>query len=124
MKLGASAILRIEVAHGLLVLGLLALLVPPRILEPGAFLIGAAFMGANFLLLGYGIRWLLSPFAAKGKVGLGVSLLVVKLALFLGLVSALFFRVQLHAPSFAVGVSSLLAAVLLERIWASQWETE
>ena len=124
MKLGTSAILRIELVHGVLVLGLLSLLVPERILEPGAFLIGAAFMGANFLLLGYGIRWLLAPFAAKGRVGLGISFLVVKLALFLGLVSALFFRINLDARSFAVGISSLLAAIVMEQLWASQWEAE
>jgi len=31
-------------------------------------------------------------------------------------------RIQLEAGSFAVGVSSLLVAIIMERVWASQRE--
>lgn len=118
MESGRS-VLWIEVCHGLLLLGLYSLLVPLRLLEPWALLFGGLFMAVNFFLLGFGIRWALAPFAAKGRVRLGVCLLVLKLMLFLGLISLLFFRMPIDAPSFAVGVSSLLLAIVVERsLWA------
>ena len=84
-----------------------------RALEPGALLLGGAFMGLNFGLLSVGIRWVLSPTASRKKQRLGMALLSVKLLLFLGLVSALFFRMNLDGVSFVVGVSSLLVASLI-----------
>lgn len=117
-----SAILRIELWHGLLVLALLVLLVPAEILEPWALLLGALFMGLNFFFLSYGIRWVLTPFAVRGRIWAGIFFLILKLGLFLGLVSALLLRVELDASSFAVGVSSLLAASIIERFCAPQRE--
>lgn len=116
-----SAVLRIELWHGLLVVVVLALLVPAGILEPWALLLGGLFMGVNFLLLGCGIRWLLTPFAAKGRLRAGIFFLLLKFVLFLGLVLALFLRVQLDVPSFAVGVTCLLVAIVMERLWAYRW---
>src|SRR3970040_538811 len=87
-------ILRIEIMHALLVIGLLLLLVPLQGIEPRALLIGALFMGVNFLLLS------------------------LKLVLFLGLLLALLSRVQLDPLSFALGFSSLLVAIVLDRLWA------
>ena len=81
-------------------------------------------MGVNFLLLGYGVRWLLDSFAARGRVRAGIFLLFMKFVLFLGLLSALLLRIQLEARSFAIGVSSLLIAIIMERVWASQREGE
>ena len=121
MKPQGSAVLRIELWHGLLVLALLALLVPAGILYPWALLLGGLFMGGNFLLLSCGIRWLLTPFAVKGRLRAGIFLLLLKFALFLGLVLALFLRVQLDVPSFAVGVTCLLVAIVMERLWAYRW---
>jgi hypothetical protein len=46
----------------------------------------------------------------------GVSLLVVKVAIFLGLLSTLFFRFQMDAISFAVGFLTLIVAVIAETI--------
>jgi len=119
-RLLGSPILRIELWHGFLLAALIAVLVPLRALDAWAFLLGGLFMGVNFLLLGYGVQRLLSAFAVKGRVRAGIVLLVLKFVLFLGLLSGLIFRVQLDARSFAIGVSSLLAAIILERLWASQ----
>jgi len=121
MEPRGSAVLKIELWHGLSVLALLALLVPAGILEPWALLLGGLFMGVNFLLLSCGVRWLLTPLAVKGRIWAGVFFLLLKLVLFLGLVLALFLRVQLDVPSFAVGVTCLLVAIVMERLWAYRW---
>jgi hypothetical protein len=81
-----------------------------RALEPGALLLGGVFMGLNFGLLSVGIRWVLSPTATKKRQRIGAALLVLKLLLFLGLVSMVFFRMELDGVSFIVGVTSLLIA--------------
>jgi len=112
------AVLRIELLHVLLVVGLWVALLPTRVVEPTALVIGALFMGVNFLLLSCGIHWLLTPFAGKGRVKTGIFLLVLKMALFLGLISVLLLRVQLDPLSFALGFSSLLVAIVLDRLWA------
>lgn len=116
-----SAVLRIELWHAVLVLAMLTLLVPVGILEPKALLLGGLFMGVNFLLLGCGIRWLLASFARKGRVGAGIFLLLLKFVLFLALVLALFVRVEFDVPSFAVGITCLLVAIVMERLWAYRW---
>ena len=113
-----TSIFWIELWHGTLVLALLALLVPLEILEPWGLLLGGLFMGVNFFLLSYGIRLALSPLAGKGRVRMGVCLLTFKMILLLGLISFLFIGVPLDAPSFAAGVSSLLAAVVLQVSWS------
>jgi len=115
--LGAT-ILRIEILHAALVAVLLAALLPMRIVEPQSLLCGALFMGANFLLLALGIRWVLAPFAGKGRIKTGIALLVLKMVLFLGLGALLLFRVSVEPLSFALGFSCLLVAVTCERIWA------
>ncbi|HEY2986102.1 MAG TPA: hypothetical protein VGL11_00145 [Candidatus Binatia bacterium] len=112
------AVVRIELLHALLVGGLWLALVPARVVQPWALFAGALFMGINFLLLSCGIRWVLTPFAGKGRVRTGILLLVLKMALFLGLISALLLRVQLDPLSFTLGFSSLLFAIVLERLWA------
>lgn len=116
-----STVFRIELWHGVLVLAMLTLLVPIGILEPKALLLGGLFMGVNFFLLTCGTRWLLSSLAKKGRVRAGIFLLLLKFALFLGLVLALFARVQLDVPSFAVGITCLLVAIVMERLWADRW---
>jgi hypothetical protein len=111
-----KTILRIELWHGLMLLTLLATLGPRKLVEPGALLIGGLFMAVNFLLLSFGIAWVLTPLAGKGRVKAGVGLLVFKMAMFLGLLTTLFFRFELHAISFALGFSTLLLAILLEAV--------
>jgi hypothetical protein len=111
-----KTILRIELWHGLMLLTLLATLGPRKLVEPGALLIGGLFMAVNFLLLSFGIAWVLTPLAGKGRVKAGVGLLVFKMAMFLGLLTTLFFRFELHAISFALGFSTLLLAILVEAV--------
>lgn len=112
------AILRIELLHALLVLALCAALLPLKLIEPRALLFGAVFMGVNFLLLSWGIYWVLTPFAGRGRIKTGIALLVLKMALFLGLLSALLLRSNLEPLSFTLGFSSLLVAIVLDRLWA------
>jgi hypothetical protein len=111
-----KTILRIELWHGLMLLTLLATLGPRKLVEPVALLIGGLFMAVNFLLLSFGIAWVLTPLAGKGRVKAGVGLLVFKMAMFLGLLTTLFFRFELHAISFALGFSTLLLAILVEAV--------
>ncbi len=124
MKLHGPQLLWIEFWHGILLLALFALLVPLRVLEPWGLLIGGLFMGLNFLLLGYGIRWVLTPFAGKGRVRAGIFLLLLKFGLFLALLGAIFFRIQLDAVSFAAGVTCLLVAIVMAGFWFPQWKGE
>jgi hypothetical protein len=93
-------------------------LAPLRVVEPLALFAGAVFMGINFLLLSCGIKWVLTPFAGKGRVRTGILVLILKMGLFLGLISALLLRVQMDPLSFTLGFSSLLVAIVGERLWA------
>ncbi len=111
-----KTILRIELWHVVMLLALLVTLAPGKFVEPESLLIGGLFMGINFLLLSYGVAWLLTPLAGKGRVKAGVWLLILKIAIFLALLAALFFRVQVDALSFALGFSTLLLAILVETL--------
>ena len=113
-----TPVLRIELWHALLLVGLWLLLLPLGVIEPVALFLGGLFMGLNFVLLGVAIRYLLTPFAEKRRLRTGVCLLVLKLALFLGALSVVFTRIELDARSFAVGVVCLLLAIVAERGWA------
>jgi hypothetical protein len=99
-----------------MLLGLLVTLGPAQFVEPKGLLVGGLFMGVNFLLLSYGVAWVLTPLASRGRVKVGVGLLVLKIGIFLALLATLFFRVELDAISFALGFSTLLLAILLESI--------
>jgi len=77
-------------------------------------------MGVNFLLLSYGVGWVLVPMAGKGKVKTGIFLLILKFVVYLGLLMLLFFRVEFDAISFSVGFSTLLFAIVLEALVISQ----
>ena len=111
-----KTILRIELWHVVMLLALLVTLAPGKFVEPQSLLIGGLFMGTNFLLLSYGVAWVLTPLAGKGRVKAGVGLLILKIAIFLALLAALFFRVQVDALSFALGFSTLLLAILVETL--------
>jgi hypothetical protein len=100
-----------------MLLALLLALAPRQWIEPGALLFGGLFMGINFFLLSYGIAWVLTPLAGRGRVKLGVAFLVLKIIIFLGLLTTVFFKFQLDAISFAVGFSTLILAILVEALW-------
>ena len=111
-----KSIIRIELWHGVLLLALLVTLGPARLIDPTALLAGGIFMGVNFLLLSLGIAWVLTPLAGKGRVKAGIGFLVLKIILFLGLLTTLFFHFALDALSFAIGFSTLILAIVLESI--------
>ena len=111
-----KTILRIELWHTILLLGLIATLGRSKSIDVTALLVGGVFMGVNFLLLSFGIAWVLTPLAGKGRVKAGVGLLVLKILIFLGLLSALFFRFELDALSFALGFSTLIVGIVIEAV--------
>ena len=95
---------------------LLGLLGPRKLVEPAALIAGGLFMAINFWLLSFGVAWVLTPLAGKGRVKFGVALLVLKIVLFIGLLSTVFFKYNLDAISFALGFSTLLLAILFETV--------
>ena len=84
---------------------------------PGRLLLGGAVMGLNFWLLRI-VTNVLQPSvldAAKpGRAAAAIAALTLKFGLFLGLLGMLFWRVRIEGMSFAVGVTLLLVACLLE----------
>jgi len=111
-----KTILRIELWQATLLITLLVTLGSSNWLDPTALVVGGLFMGINFLLLSFGVAWVLTPLAGKGRVKAGVGLLLLKIVLFLGLLTTLFFRLDLDAVSFAIGFSTLIFAMLLETL--------
>lgn len=112
MERGELSITRVALFQGAL-LSLLLLLAPLRLLEPRALVLGALLMLVNYALLGCGLKLALAPLGRRGRVRLGVALLALKLMLLLGILAASFRRFELDGASFAVGVSTLLAALVL-----------
>ena len=120
MELTANkTILRIETWHGLMLAALFVAMWRSKILDPTGILVGGVFMGLNFLLLGYGVASLLTPLASRGRIKAGIGLLVLKIIIFLGVLSTLFFRFNIDAISFAVGFSTLLVAIVFETVRAT-----
>jgi hypothetical protein len=111
-----KTILRIELWHTILLLSLMATLGRSKSIDVTALLAGGVFMGVNFLLLSFGIAWVLTPLAGKGRVKAGVGLLVLKIIIFLGLLTALFFRFEIDALSFALGFSTLIVGIVIEAV--------
>ena len=84
---------------------------------PGSLLLGGAVMGVNFWLLRLAtnvLRPSVLDAAKPGRVAVAIAALTLKFALFLGLLGLLFWRVPIEGMSFAVGVTLLLVACLLE----------
>lgn len=113
---GAATILRVELWHVFLLLATAVTLGQTKLIDLTALFLGGAFMGVNFSLLGFGVLWVMRPLAEKGRVKAGVSLLILKTIIFLGLLTLLFFRFQIDGLSFALGFSSLLVAFLVEAV--------
>src|SRR5262249_9055600 len=88
-----------------------------RWVEPGSLLLGGAVMGLNFWLL-RGITSVMRPDlldpGKRGRVALAVTAFVLKFGLFIGLLAALFWRLPIEGMSFALGVTVLLVACVLE----------
>ena len=113
-------VLRVELWHGLLLAALLAL-APLEWVEPAGLLLGGLFMGVNFLLLAVGIRWVITPFANKGRVRAGVFLLILKFCFLLGASWILLTRIVPDAVSFALGVNCLIVAILWDRFYDTKF---
>ena len=111
-----KTILRIELWNIILLLGFWAILGPAKLIDSAALLAGGIFMGVNFLLLSFGVAWVLTPLAGKRRVKAGIGLLVLKILIFLALLTTLFFRFELDAVSFALGFSTLILAIVLESV--------
>ena len=111
-----KTILRIECWHAVLLLALFLVLGRGSAIDGMALIAGGVFMGVNFLLLSFGVAAVLTPLASKGKIKLGVGLLVLKVVLFLALLTTVFFRFQLDAISFALGFSTLIVAIVVEAV--------
>ena len=111
-----KTILRIELWHGLLLAVLFGFLAPKKWIDPTALIAGGLFMALNFWLLSFGVASILTPLAGKQRVKLGVALLVLKIVIFLGLLSLLFFRLSLDPISFCLGFSTLIVAIFFEAI--------
>jgi hypothetical protein len=109
-------IIRIELWHVLLLAALsaVAVLVPMELIDAASTVMGGLFMAINFLLLSFGVAWVLTPLGSKGRIKAGIGLLVLKLVIFLGVLTTLFFRFSIDALSFSLGFSTLLLAVLFE----------
>jgi hypothetical protein len=111
-----KTILCIEIWQVILLLGLVATLGRTKFVEPTALVVGGVFMGVNFLLLSFGVAWVLTPLAGKGRVKAGVGLLVLKIIIFLVLLSAVFFHFDFDAISFTLGFSTLPLAIVIEAV--------
>ena len=68
-----KTILRIELWQAILLIALLVTLGRSKWLDPTALVVGGIFMGINFVLLSYGVAWMLTPLAGKGRVKAGVG---------------------------------------------------
>jgi hypothetical protein len=113
---GTATIVRIELWHGLLLFATALTLGQSGFIELKALLLGGLFMGVNFFLLGFGVLWVLVPLASKGRVTAGISLLILKIIIFLSLLTLLFFRFQIDGLAFALGFSSLILAIFVEAV--------
>ncbi len=104
---------RIELLHVVL-LGVVALVaVATGWLSVGSVLLGGAVMGLNFRLLKEIVRRVLRP--GRGWY-IALGLFVAKFGLFLGLLALVFWRVPVDGLSFAVGITLLLAACVIEAL--------
>lgn len=111
-----KTILRIECWHAVLLLALFLVVGRGTAIDGMALIAGGVFMGVNFLLLSFGVAAVLTPLASKGQVKLGVGLLVLKVMLFLALLTTVFYRFQFDAISFALGFSTLIVAIVVEAV--------
>lgn len=87
--------------------------------QVAGIVLGGAVMALNVWLL----KWVTGVLVAggkdgegSGKRGLAVFGFVLHFGMFLGLAAALFWRLPIDAPSFAVGVTILLIACVIEAV--------
>ena len=109
---------RIAKIHVALLAGAVALALATRWMDAASVLLGGAVMGLNLWLL----RIIAGALSAatdpqrQGRVGLALGAILLKFGLFLGLIGALFWRLPVEGMSFAVGVTLLLVACVVEAV--------
>lgn len=115
----AVSLARVGKTHIGLVAAAAAMAVAGGVGDPLSLVLGGAVMGANLWLLrvmtDVMVRRSASDDGGLGA-GLAVGAIVLKFGLFLGLVAALLARVPIEGVSFAVGVTLLLAACVVEAV--------
>lgn len=87
--------------------------------DPLSVLLGGAVMGANFALLRIIAAYACSAAARPGRprrAALAVAAFVLKFALFLALLAAVFLRLPVEGLSFAAGATPLLVAFVIEAL--------
>jgi hypothetical protein len=100
---------QIQTVHALLVIATAALAALSGLVSPWGVFFGGAVMGLNFWLMRKFFGYLLSPDAGR-RAATVVALGVAKQVAFFGLVGLLFWRIDLDAVAFAIGVTILLIA--------------
>lgn len=80
-----------------------------RWLSPWSVLLGGAVMGVDFWLMRQLFARLMQP-ANRNRPGIVLALALAKFALFVGILAALFWRVELDALAFGIGATVLLIA--------------
>jgi hypothetical protein len=115
--MAAVDLTRIAKIHVALVAGAGALAYATRWMEPTSLLLGGAVMGANLWLLRVIARAMATAAAEperQGRLAAAMGAMLLKFGLFLGLIAMLFWRLPIEAKSFAIGVTLLLVACVLE----------
>jgi hypothetical protein len=107
---------RIETVHVGLLAVCVVLAAATGWLQVGSLLLGGVLMAANFRLLKALVRRALQP--GRGR-HLAMLLFAAKFGLFLGLLWMAFQRVPVEGVSFAVGVTLLLTASVVEALRAA-----
>ena len=109
-----KTIINIELWHFGLLLTTLIAFSGSNLIDAKALLAGGMFMGVNFLLLSVGVAWILTPLAGKRRIKSGITLLALKILLFMGLLTMVFHNFDVDVISFALGFSTLLLAIVIE----------
>jgi hypothetical protein len=101
----------IQTLHTVLVLTAAAVAAITGLVSPWGVLLGGAVMAINFWLLRSIFGYLLNP-ARKRRSATVILLGLTKQAVIIGLLSLVFWRVDLDAVAFAVGVTILLVTCI------------
>jgi hypothetical protein len=100
---------QIQMTHAVVVTAAATLAAVSGVASGWGVFLGGAVMGVNFWIMRKFFGYLLSPDASRRAASV-VALGIAKQLLLFGLVSLLFWRVDLDAVAFAIGITTLLVA--------------
>lgn len=112
---------RIAKIHVALLAAAVGLALATRLMDAVSVLLGGAVMGLNLWLLriiGRALTAAATDPQRQGQAGWALGAILLKFGLFLGLIAALFWRLPVEGMSFAVGVTLLLVACVVEAVSA------